>query len=554
MASYRFRGALQSAEFPLVSTLRTRSTIVPGYDNNQPSQQSQTPTSGESAATTLAECIYCENVVPTSEGIQSVGYRQVIPPIPGETSFDSVITLRDANENSVLFSPAQGKNYIYSATAGVWVSTNPIPTTGATVSHAYVNGQTFVCYAYLGVFQYDSVAGIFSQVTLTGVDVTTIGGVCGSSNYLILFSGSGASNLTVYWSNLSIVTDFAPSQLTGAGYSIPQDLRGQIVGIAPFLGGFFIYSTRNVVAAVYTNNALAPFNFKEVGSSGGIASANQITIDHNSGPQYAWTTGGLQTISSQNATSVRVEVNDFLAGRMWEDWNTVTKSLDTSYATLDEFKVKVTLVTNRYLIVSYSTLPFQNYNYALVYDVQLKRWGKLKISHVDCFFFSSNEFGTPLPYGTFASVPYTALSTTTYAGLTSSVSGVQNSKNTVAFLSPDGTVQLLDMSYEKGTVQQGVAVFGKFQLTRQRRLELQQLELEGNYTNPTDGAEINTVTAIASLDGYNLNSPKQMVLVKRAGKYSRYAKRLTGLNLSFAIEGTFALSAYLLEVTLSGDR
>ena len=80
---------------------------------------------------------------------------------PITSVFDQAITLRDADENNFLLCPAGGQNYIYRGNVGAWVSANPISAEGKQVSRAYVNGRTFICYAGLGIYEYDTATDTF---------------------------------------------------------------------------------------------------------------------------------------------------------------------------------------------------------------------------------------------------------------------------------------------------------------------------------------------------------------------------------------------------------
>lgn len=549
MAKQRFRGALNAANFPLVSTLQGRTVVQPQLDNNVKTNQAFYGTQ-ESADYSIPQLLYCENVVPTAEGVQSVGYETVILGLPGVTAFDQAITIRDSNENNFLFAPCGGLNYFYRANDGVWAQKNPITgAAGKSVTRAYVNGRTLICYETLGIYEYDPVADTFTKQTINGLADADVRGIFSSNNYMGIYT-----DLVIHWSSLIDPLDFVPSLDTGAGFAIPQDVKAQISAVVGTAGGFIIYTAKNAVAAVYTQNIRAPFTFKEVSNAGGILSYEQVTSDQNSGPQYAWTTGGLQRITTQNSETVSAEINDFLAGRMWEEWDPITKRLVTHKEGATEFGVKVTYAASRYLIISYSVDNSGLYQYAIVMDMALKRWGKLKVDHVDCFAYPyPNVFGN-LTYGDLEATTYSNIGNTSYADLATGIASDPPSKRAIGFLSTNGTVQLALMDYNKELPQKGVAIFGKFQLIRARVASMQQMELEGVYSDgPTPVADI-VVTAIAALDGKNADVVVPMKLLKQTREYQRWAKRVIGVNISVAVEGTFALSSYILELTAEGDR
>lgn len=547
MPKHRFRGALNSATFPLASVLHGRTVVQPQLDNNVKTNQAFYGTQ-ESADYSIPQLLYCENVMPTAEGLQSVSYVDMIQALPGASDFDQVMTLRDENENNFLFCPAQGRNYIYTANVGQWVSTNPIDATGKKVTRAYVNGRTFVCYEGLGIYEYDPVALTFDKQTITGLTDDAVKGIFSSNNYLGAYE-----DITVYWSSLIDPLDFVPSTSTGAGFSVPQDVKAAITAVLGTAGGFIIYTAKNAVAAVYTQNIRAPFTFKEISNAGGILTYEQVTSDQSAGPQHAWTTGGLQKITPQGSEPVSSEVSDFLAGKLWESWNSTTKQLELHYEEAAEFGIKITYVSSRYLIISYSVDNSGLYQYALVLDTVLKRWGKLKIDHVDCFSYPyPNVFGN-LRYQDLSNTTYEQIGASSYSDLAVGISSDPPSKRAISFLSANGAVKLLEMDYNKDT-QNGVVVLGKFQLMRARMMTLQILDLEGVYRDETTLASKITVTALASLDGFNMNQPVTMMLLSSNNLIQRYARRLTGINVSIAVEGTFAMSSYILEVTADGDR
>lgn len=553
MSKYRFSGALNAANFPFVSTMQGRTVVQPQLDNKVPNQGFYG--SQESANYDIPQLLFCENVVPTAEGLQSVGFEAAIGAFdPATDDFDQAITLRDEDENVFLFSPAGGKNYIFRGNTGEWESVDPIgggTAVGVAVSRAYVNGRTFICYEGLGIYEYDSGAVSFDLQTVTGITGTDIRGIGASNNYLIAYT-----DITVYWSSLVDPLDFTPSTSTGAGFSIPQDVKAKIHAIVGTAGGFIIYTAKNAVAAVYTNNIRAPFAFKEIANAGGLLSYEQTTSEQNSGPQYAWTTGGLQKITVQGAESVSAAVNDFLAGRIYETWSTDAKLLRTIFADNSEFQVKVAYISSRWLVISYCVDGSGTYQYALLYDTILKRWGKVKFDHVDCFSYPyPNVFGD-LTYDELT-ISYESLEFTSYDDLSTGVEFNPLSKKSIAFLAADGTVTTLVMDYDKPDLQTGVVIFGKFQLVRARMMTMQTVDLEGVYRieeSLVPNTPAITCTALTSLDGKNLDHPYTTTLLKNTEFLQRYARRATGINFGIAVEGSFSLSSYILEVTAEGDR
>jgi hypothetical protein len=550
MSKYRFRGALAAAQFPLALELAGRTVNNGRTDLDVKAPQTVLGQPSPSQFDT-PQVLFAQNVVPTSEGMQSVGFLQKIRPLAGADDFDQAITLRDEDENNFLFVPARGKNYIWNAATGDWESTTPFTGwTGRLVTRAYVNGRTFICYEGQGIYEYDFVAGTFTLQAVTGLTNAEIRGIGGSSNYLIAFT-----DLEVCWSSLVNPLDFAPSMATGAGRSIPQDVKARITAVLGISGGFIIYTAKNAIAAVYTNNTRAPFTFKEIANAGGIQTYEQVTSEQTSGAQYAWTTGGLQKITVQNAEPVAAEINDFIAGKMWDEFDPVTKVIETFYSDSAEFPVKLSFISSRFLMISYSVSSDSSvYQYCIVYDIVLRRYGRVKMDHTDCFSYPYPNVAGVVTYDDLANTTYDDLSQTTYADLDTGVISDPPSKLTVAFLGVDGEVKLMLMDYNKEAEEKGVLIFGKFQVDRALIITMQELNLEGIYQPVSDRPHPFTVTAYAELPDNKGTVFSAMKLQSAKGKNARYARRLTGLNVNAIIEGTFALKTYLLEVTAEGDR
>lgn len=550
MAKYRARAALNAATFPLVAVLAGRTVMQPQLDSNVRTPQSFYGSS-ESAEMDTPQAVYMENMLPTAEGMQSVGYFQKIRPLLGASDFDQAITLRDEDEHNFLYVPARGKNYIWDASTGDWNSTNPfVGWTGKLVTRAYVNGRTFVCFEGQGIYEYDATANTFLPQPVNGLAVADIRGIGSSSNYLIAFT-----DLEVCWSSLVDPLDFDPSFTTGAGRSIPQDVKARITAVLGISGGFIIYTAKNAIAAVYTNNTRAPFTFKEIANAGGIQTYEQVTSEQTSGAQYAWTTGGFQKITVQNAEPVAAEVNDFIAGNMYDEFDPLTKEINTLYSDSYEFPVKLSFISSRYVVMSYSVSADQQlYQYCIVLDTVLKRWGKLKIVHTDCFSYPYPNVIGPVTYEDLANTTYDDLAVTSYADFDTGVISDPPSKLTIAFLGTDGEVQLATLDYNKQEEELGVIIFGHFQLIRSNMVQLQTAEFEGVYQPGSDLPHPFTVTVKATMPDNKPDVITPMVMLNRSKKNSKYAKRITGLNFDLILEGTMALSTYLIEATNDGDR
>lgn len=540
MARYHSRCNLSAARFPLTTALSGRTIILPQHDMNY---QKNAIFAGSDSDRDIGipQVFYCHNTVPTEQGFQSVGYDGVIAPVVGETEFDQIIPLLEAGGNKFLFSPSGGKNYVFDAPTFAWASVSPI--TGvepnALVTSAFVQGDTYIFYEHIGAFKYNSTTKLLDPVTLIGLNPLLLRGIVGSNGYLLAFDDS-----TVYWSSAVDPLDFVPSLITGAGSGAVTDMKGRIVACLPNINGFIVYSTGNAVGATFTSNIRFPFTFKEISGSGGIFSKEQVTHDANTEDHYALTSVGLQQLTKTTAKTLFPEFTDFLTARVFEDFDSATKTFTETILGAD-LLVKLTLVAVRYLIISYGVAEL---THALLYDIAQKRWGKLKITHVDAF-----EYNYPNLYGEItyemllnANLLYSDLFGTSYQDLFTAVSTANKPRRTLAFLQKDGTVKLVDFDLGR-LADDAVFLLGKYQFTRGHMLQLLGFEVE----NANVGANF-AAFVLPSNDGKNFQPAVTPYLKTNNGKLREYATRVSGVNHTLLFTGTYNLVSTLIRYTPHG--
>src|SRR5438067_327258 len=491
-----YRANLTSAEFPFLSDLQGRNVIVTGQDQNYSRQLSSNKNKDRDIG--IPQIYYMHNVIPTDAGVCTVGYQDVIQqPADTDNSFAKMFQLRDPNENVAFFaSTLTGRNYALTDFNIGWVrSTDKAPAANRFVTTAHVNGQTYIYFGQVGCFKYNFSTGALDAVTLTGLDPTQILGVCASSGYMIAWTGT-----KVFWSSTIDPTDFTPSTVTGAGSQAMQEAKGEIVCCLPQNGGFIIYTKRNAIAMAYSNNAQYPFNGREFIGAGGLADPSLAGYDGNSTDHCVYSTSGLQDVSMSNATIMSPQCTDFLAGSQFEDFDEVALTFNITQIS-GAMKKKISIVANRYIIISYGVAEL---THALVYDLALARWGKLKVTHVDCFDYS---------------YPSSAI--------------VDAPRKSIGFLQQNGTVKIATLSYDT-TGSYGVMVMGKYQLARQRYITMQEVHLEsikaGNSLN---------VKVLSTYDGKNVAAGTEPTLATNADTFRKYVCRASGLNHSIMVAGAF---------------
>lgn len=512
MAQQIYRANLLSANFPFLSERFGRSVIVGQYDQNTSKAADAGETSRDKTSNAgIPQMFYCHNVVPTQDGIQSVGYHTLVAALSGsETSFVDVMALRDSQDRTAYLGyTSDGRFYTSSSPFSTWTLklTNG-SAAGKLVTKAYVQGVTYIYVANVGCYKYDFDTNTLVAVTLGGLTAANVLGVVSLSGYLCVWTKD-----TFAWSALADPTDFVPDLATGAGSGSVEGAAGALVVCAAANIGIIGYTTGNVVAANYTGNSQYPFLFRALPSSGGLKLAHHADYNSLSGQQYAYTTSGLQLFDVQRAQTVFSEITDFISGSEFEDCNVTTGVLtkeDLSTAMVKAVKV----VANRYLIISYGKT---SYTHAIFYDMQLRRFGKLKIAHKRCIDLTLGDESTDIP------------------------------KNSIGFLQASGKVVTVDFD-SSVAADDAVAYLGRYQFMRSRMLQLDGVEFEN-----IEAGDTFSVKDFVSQDGKN-SSSNTLTLAESTGLYRRYACRLVGKNHALFLTGNFSLNTLILTFNVHGKR
>jgi hypothetical protein len=524
-----FRLNNTAATFPLVSTFFGRSTMT-----RAPEDSNYIITNAYSGAQADRDIgipmpIYMHNIMPTTQGLASVGYLDQNS--HDAAIFDRAVVLRTNDNSRYIYSPGAGK--VYDKHTKKWLVIGA-GKSGVTV--AYLHKRTYIAVRGEAVSLYNEATGQLQAVPLKGFDTRFLEGVTTANNYLVAYTKD-----TIYWSTPLDSLDFTPSLSTTASSEIPLALRGQITCCVPTLEGFTICTTTNMVSAKYSGNVRFPFQFSEIAGSGGVVSTEHVTHESNSDTQYAWTTQGLQVVGSKEAKHIFPEVTDFLSGHLledyigptgmighsnvsgqwasesqsWGDWNLGENNLRQFYWE-GAIKVKLTLVDNRWLVVSYGTSELR---WALVHDLALKRWGKLRVSHVDCFEFSTASGQNPQ----------------------------QEINHRLAFLQKDGNI--LVASFENRTIaDDSVLIFGRLQHTRGKVLTIHAFEVENGRPGKMN------LSMLTSLDGKNWVPETVGFAQIQTENLTKWLLRTTGINHCFKLTGSFDIVSLQGACTIGGGR
>jgi len=505
MAQQFYTIDLQDTVFPMLSEQQTRTIIG--------STAGESPAKGDKPYVA-----YCHNVMPSQYGFDSISFNTAIPAaesLPDGLEFSDV-RVAYGDEQSRVYLAWDTEGNVYS-TADVFTAWIPLPATvpatgGASfdpesVTIGTVNGISYIFYAGIGAFNYDESAAVLVAVTLTGLSIPDTLGVVGSSGYLIAYT-----NLAVAWSSTIDPTDFIPSTVTGSGGGNVAGTQGAILFILANSLGFLAYTSANTIAGTYTGNTQFPFKFRQVDDSNGGINLDLVAYENTAQAQFIFSKGGLQTITSTRATNILPEVTDFLAGRVFEDYNETTKQYEVTNLPITETMIKkIKLVASRYLVISYGTTSF---THALVFDIALQKLGKLRIDHVDVFEYIGQQ--------------------------------TEISKDSIAFVLSTGEVQVVDFSASGDSP--GVLILGKLQFVRTRLINLLEVQVENVNTSSTL-----SVSSQASLDGKNFTSVDGG-LISSATNIRKYAFRSTAKNHSIVFIGKFNIVTALVTFTTDGRR
>lgn len=527
MSQIVYRGNLSAKSIPFLTDFQGRTVIVPGPDNTF--NRSLTSSEDSDKDVGVPTAYYAHNVLPAPYGFSSVGYQEIIPArIPTLDSFTQAKILRSnaisgaTNGPRYYFAPQPGGThftFILGGTKWVPISTSVPYTPTTKVTYATLQGISYIFFSGIGCYKWDSLLNTLIPVTLTGLVPANLLGITTYQGYMIAFDESN-----IYWSSTldidytSNAVDFTPSLTTGAGNIRPEGARGPITVVLAATFGLAIYTTSNIVSALYSGNSRYPFNFKEVVASGGCTSGDLVAYDSNTGNQYAYTTSGMQTVTSTATQTVFPELTDFLAGSDFEDFDETTQTFNQTVLTAPMVK-KLTSVADRYLIMSYGITSL---THCIVYDMVQRRYGKLKFSHVDCFEY---EYLDPA----LADAP----------------------RRSIAFLKADGSVSILNPSVTFGG-SKGVILLGKFQYVRSRLLTLEGVELQSVHSNQSAA-----VYDLYSMSGGTIESVQKKIgydTTVSGESQKTYQFHVTGMNHSILLIGGFFLSSFVLTFHVNGRR
>ena len=485
-----FKVNLVMANFPFLLSQAPRSTAIPSpEDGIQSLVQAYVGRMANTVMHTAAP-IAMENVLPTVDGLASFGYN----PTNGADS-------RIAQSGGAVFLWALDKTIA-----------KPIQTEGLTATTAHVTGGWYAFTPSFGLWNMETGVKLAPQ----GIQEHLLAGIVQCNNHLVAYDRD-----TIYLSSQANAVDFTPDLGTGACSMKPQALTGYIVICIPISGGFIIFSSREAILATYKDVGMLSFHLIE--GCGGISHSYNVTQYDNSGVIYAYTNSGLVAIDNEKCTPVFPQADEFLRNGVYEELNSggVVSDVSPKWARetqqfpinqdlvnqhIADLDVSPTCIGNRYVCLSYKAKRTAYFTYALVYDIALGRWGRLKINHI----------------------------------------AIGGTIDTLWFVTPDYTVTEGSIHYPATAT----LVIGKIAHTRDKSVTLHTVELE--YLK--GGSELHTLDIYASRESKTLIPVGAGVKMISDGNMSKWNMRAAGKNVSVRLRGSFNLTHMSVTIVSGGTR
>lgn len=543
MTQIYYRANLNDAEFPFISTFQGKTVIQPSIDQNYV-QSMFDKSSGDRG---IPEAYYMHNVLPSVHGYKSVGYTNIIPNIAGVT-FTNVYACKDYSGNRGLIAITNdGRTFLASSYSPIWDEVTPPGqpvVTDPKTSVANATGTSFICYPLFGIFVIDLANKALTLAAIqwdAGMASNLVVAISASNNYLLAHDG-----VKLYWSSALDVLDFKASQITGAGNGTPTAAVGNLIAIAPVGVGFAVYCQGNIVVATFSGNVQYPWLFKEAPNGSGIESVNSISAAGDEASNYAWTSAGLLKVTLGGCQPMFPEATDFLSGNIFEDYNSITGVMTTEY-TDTNLEVRLSFVSSRLLVISYGkSIP---YTHALIYDIALKRWGKLKFTHIQALDITFKLVTNNTPsYIDLGFRDYISMYSVPYNAMNGQEPIAPDSKESFVLVAADGSTSIINTEFG-ANASDAVLLLGKYQIFRANTVAIQGFTIESIDSDNTNFS----VKVLTSIDGKNpslVSTPYETVDVG----IRQYDCLAIGQNHSLLIKGAFHVTALVAVFSKNGNR
>lgn len=507
----------------------------------------------KSSPPVVPKVLYLNNVLPATQGYDSLDTRIVAPAVEAST-FDRVYEFfGDEHGLRHLFSPAYGKGYVLRDGDAAWTAALDLPGSPE-FSLAQLRNRTYFFFRGNAMYRYDETGREFFPIALEGLLFSGLVGITAATNYFIGFDES-----TIYYTSRIEVdgsVDFTPT-LGVAGSLQVLAVGGKILHCLPYANGFIVYTQTNAIMASYSGNPNLPFTFREIPGSSGVLQESNVAWNNNTGVHFAWTRSGMQQVEPNRASNMLPSLLDYIRQRTTEVLNSTTGALEYTESE-EQFVVRLTLVSHRFLCISYGAQtpdPQQQvFSDCLVYDVELQRWGRFFIPHVSIFSYTFTGGFELLSYQALldTAVTYDDLEFTRYNALTTEDPGARSLGYRIGALGLDGQITV----FERSNMTQVGSAAGEILLGK----------LSAFVGNATEIQEIRTQTSTMEqhklftyLFGDSLQTPTYVKDCVKANYPQslgdeRFLVRSTGKNHALYFKGRFHLTDVDVWMLAEGDR
>lgn len=532
---------LKASQFPFLTHFLERTSIA--QDIGTPEQDIK------------PQPVYVKNVLPCLQGYDSLDQVGIDNEI-GATDvgslgddFDKIWPFRDENGVQHLFSPAGGKSAILKEGETEWNSYtnhggNPVST------RAHRKQLSYFCYAGVAVYRYIAGGPTFQAITLTGLTMANIRGICSAASYMLAFDLD-----SIYFTNLDEAANainFTPLLGTAGSFKVLH-LIGKIVAVLPITNGFIVYGEENAVAGLYSGNAENPFTLREIRGSSGIKNTEQAAYASNLGSHFAWTRSGLQQVAAQSAEGGFPELTEFIRSQTLEVFDNISGTIaKTIYDT--PFAVKIELLGHRFLCISYGPVVEdapQIYTECVIYDLDLKRWGKIVEDHVAIFPYTFAGTITFLTFNDLDATTFNDLVNTTFLELFTQVGTSPALQYRIGLCKPNGDLIIYDRAnlVAPTASSNALIILGRLAAYKVGVTKTSELEVESGQLTAT-------IYTSLSNDPFAIDRKTVMREFSRKpnSKSQRFLGQSTGYHHLFALEGRFHLTTGIMRLSLEGSR
>jgi len=532
MAQIKFTADIMAAAFPLLTDWAGRSVL-----------NSQLP-EGNSPIKT-PQILYCQNVFPTAQGYKSVTFRDLIAAAaPSNLTFSKILTVSDSSQNKALIGiTTDSKIYMITSSTYIWTDVTPVGWAGGDkVSSGNAGGVYYLYLKQFGCYSVNIIGVALTPVTIIGITQSAIYGMVSAMNYIILYDAT-----KIYWNATDGSLNFTPSLVTGAGSSVPYDIEGKIVTAAQLGNGFVIYTDTNIILSSFSNNTQYPWIFRAATNGSGITDSGQVTTSRDLEFHTAITFAGILQVTAQGCSQLVPEVLDFIAAKIYETYNFSTNSIVRTELAKNVI-TKLATVASRYILVSYGITTLTD---VMVFDLVLKRWGKLHLDHAAAFEVEVDVSKVTLPYNEPAEIgqSYASASPSTYNSTASNFNLPPAIGEIFGFLLKDGSIKIAALDFT-ATAGNSVLWLGKYQATRNALLELHEIDVESIPNNNTAF----DIKVLSSINGKDISSVVTPVVIDNAGESRHFGVTSEAKNHILALLGSFNLTTVEITASLGARR